>query len=295
MIMRVSTVIPTLNAEAVLAPLLDSLVAQTIDTEIIVIDSSSDDQTARIARRYGNRVGLFVIPRASFDHGATRDFALQQANGDFICFLTQDCLPCSPDSLERLLAPFADSRVAAVFGRQIAPAHMPAYEQHTRAYNYPAASCVWREQDIAHRGVKAYLFSNSFAAYRRDAYESVGGFDAPIAANEDMLIAAKLLHAGYSLAYAADATAYHAHHHCLREEYLRHRASGYVMRQYQDRLAGGGSASAEGLRMVRSVCGKLLDSGDASQVPVFLMHAAFRFAGNRMGALVAKRDLRRQT
>ena len=292
--MRVSTIIPTLNAEAVLAPLLDSLIAQTVDTEIIVIDSSSDDQTARIARAYGNRVRLFIIPRASFDHGATRDFALRRAKGDFVCLLTQDCLPSGSDSLERLLAPFEDPRVAAVFGRQIAPDGMPAYERHTRAYNYPATSCVWREHDIADRGVKAYFFSNSFAAYRRDAYESVGGFDAPVASNEDMLMAAKLLHAGYSLAYAADAKAYHAHHHRLREEYLRHRTSGYVMCQYQDRLQGGDNTSSEGLHMVQSVCRGLLDSDDVSQVPVFLAHAAIRFVGNRMGTLAAKRDMRRQ-
>ena len=291
--MQVSTIVPTLNAEPYLAWLLDSLLAQTIETEIIVIDSSSDDHTAQIARTYGDRVCLYTIPRASFDHGATRDYALRQATGDFICFLTQDCLPCAVNSLEQLLTAFEDPAVAAAFGRQIAPSDMPAYEQLTRAYNYPDQSYVWQESDIANRGVKGYFFSDAFSAYRRNAYEAVGGFDTPVAASEDMLMAAKLLHAGYSLAYVAEAKVYHAHHYRLRKEYSRYSAIGYVMRKYQDRLEGGSDAAPEGLHMVQSVCRELLHSGHAMQVPAFLAHVVVRLIGNQMGSRAAKRDLRR--
>ena len=65
---------------------------------------------------------------------------------------------------------------------------MPVYEQLTRAYNYPDQSYVWQESDVANRGVKGYFFSDAFSAYRRDAYEAVGGFDTPVAANEDTIL-----------------------------------------------------------------------------------------------------------
>ena len=290
--MRVSVIIPTLNAEAYLVPLMNSLIAQTVDPEILVIDSCSQDATASIVQRYGERVRLLQIPQSSFDHGGTRDFALRQTNGEFVCFLTQDCLPCAENSVERLLAAFQDPAVAAAFGRQIARSDAPAYERLTREFNYPPKSRVVREQDIASLGVKAYFFSNAFSAYRRNAYEAMGGFDAPIVSNEDMLLAAKLLHAGHALAYVADAMAYHSHRLSLREEFLRYQASGYAMRQHESRLAGAANTSAEGLRMARQVCRGLVDGADAQQVPVFLAHTAIRFAGNRIGRMQARRDER---
>ena len=286
--MRVSVVIPTFNADAYLATLINSLIGQTVNPEILVIDSDSQDETASIARRYADRIQFLQISRSAFDHGGTRDFALRQTSGDIVCFFTQDCLPCAENSLERLVAAFQDPAVAATFGRQIARADAPAYEQLTREFNYPKKSRVWRERDIESLGVKAYFFSNAFSAYRREAYEATGGFDTAVASNEDMLFAAKLLHEGYALAYVADAMAYHSHHHSFLEEYLRYRTSGCIMRQYESRLAGATNTPSEGIRMVRHVCNGLVDSGKTLQVPAFLAHVAVRFAGNRIGGIQAR-------
>ena len=289
--MLVSVIIPTHNAAAYLGAQLDALLAQTVAAEIIVIDSGSEDDTVAIAGRYGERVKVMEIPAGTFDHGGTRHDALAQSKGEFVCFLTQDALPVDGTFLEELLRPFAADDVAAVYGRQVAYSTAPAYERLTRAFNYPDLPRTWREADIPRYGVKAFFFSNCAAAYRRSAYEAAGGFDRPIATNEDMMMAAKLLHAGYALSYAPRAQVYHSHKMTLGEEYRRYVKIGAVMHRYRHRLRCG-SADGEGRRMVGYVLRGLAREGRYGEMMVFLAHAAARYAGNRVGIIREKGEKR---
>lgn len=284
--MKVSVIIPTLNAEPWIASQLDMLLCQTVQAEILVIDSGSTDATCSIIRSHADRVRLLEIPRERFDHGGTRDYALRQCTGDIDCFLTQDALPVDERCLEKLLSAFSSPDIAAVFGRQIARPDAPEYERLTRQFNYPDQPRVWREADIPRYGVKAYFFSNVCAAYRREAYLAVGGFDAPILSNEDMMIAAKLLHAGYALAYTPEATVYHSHRYSLREELRRNIRIGKVMEQYRDRLTGA-HVDAEGRRMLRFVGGELAQRRQYGELLIYYVHVAARLAGNRIGKMTS--------
>ena len=87
-------------------------------------------------------------------------------------------------------------------------------------------------------GIRSFLLSDSCAAYRRSAYESVGGFTHPIETNEDMLIAADFLRAGYALVYQAEARVLHAHNYSLLQEYRRNRKIGAFLVRYSERFQG---------------------------------------------------------
>ena len=287
--MKISVIIPTLNAERWITQQLNMLLSQTVEAEIIVVDSGSSDGTPGLVRRFAPRVRLLEIPPKDFDHGGTRDYALRQSAGDFVCFLTQDALPTDERCLEKLLAAFSSLDIAAAYGRQIARPDAPEYEKLTRQFNYPDQPRVWREAEIPRYGVKAYFFSNACAAYRRDVYLATGGFDAPIITNEDMMMAAKLLHAGYALAYTPDAAVYHSHRYTLRQEYRRNVRIGKVMEQYRDRLTGA-QTDAEGWRMLRFVGSELAREGRIGELIEFGIRAAVRFAGNRVGKRKGKRS-----
>lgn len=287
--MKVSVIVPTLNAERWISQQLNMLLSQTVEAEIIVIDSGSTDRTVSIAASHGERVRLLQIPREDFDHGGTRDFALRQSTGDYVLFFTQDAVPTDRYCIKKLLSAFSSPDIAAVFGRQIAYPDAPEYEKLTRQFNYPDQSRIWREADIPRYGVKAYFFSNTCSAYRRDAYLAVGGFDTPIISNEDMMMAAKLLHAGYALAYAPDAAVYHSHRDTLLEELRRNARIGRVMGQYRDRLSQA-NADAEGWRMLRFVGGELARRKLYGELVTFYAHAAVRLAGNRIGKNMDKRS-----
>ena len=65
--MRISIIIPTLNASENIKKLLSTLQAQNIKfAEIIIIDSSSVDDTVDIAKRFGAKT--IVIPGHTFNH-----------------------------------------------------------------------------------------------------------------------------------------------------------------------------------------------------------------------------------
>ena len=282
--MLASVIIPTFHAEAFLPALLERLLTQTVRAEILVVDTSPDDAAAAAALRCAPRVRLLRLSPAQFDHGGTRHLALRATEGEFVFFFSQDALPVDERFLETMLTSFADPTVAGAFARQLARADAPDYERLTRAFNYPPVSRVWGAEDIPRRGVKAFFFSNAASVYRRSAYEAVGGFDRGVPANEDMLLAARLLHAGYRLCYRADACVLHSHAHTLTQEFERNRRIGQVMVRYGGRF-GSAAPTNEGARLVGYVTRELLRTGKTIQAADFLLHAAARGAGFAAGAL----------
>ncbi len=83
---RPSIIIPTLNAVDHLAVLLPALKEQSLPPlEIVVIDSSSEDQTGELAER--EECVIEVISREAFDHGSTRNLGEQLSRGDVFFYL----------------------------------------------------------------------------------------------------------------------------------------------------------------------------------------------------------------
>lgn len=278
----ITVIIPTLNAAAYLARLIEALKRQSVaPDEIIVVDSQSEDGTPDIAKGLPG-VRLISIERSAFDHGGTRDMALRAGSGELTLFMTQDALPVDETYIERLIAPFEDPQVAAVGGRQIAYPDARPFEKAVRGYNYPAADRVWSAEDIPRLGVRAFLISDVCAAYRRSAYLKVGGFDHPILTNEDMLMAERLLHAGYKLAYSGQAAVYHSHRFTLRQDYQRNLIVGRTMKRYEQRFEHT-AETGEGVSLAKAVIKQLIGQGEWSECVCFAASCAARLAGNRVG------------
>ena len=282
--MRCSVIIPTRNAGEQIVSLLGALASQSVKPEeILVVDSQSDDGTQERARR-AEGVRVVSIRRDDFNHGGTRDMALRMTRGDIAVFMTQDALPVEEDCLAHLLAPFEDTHVAVVGGRQIARPDARPFEKRVRAYNYPDADRKWDQSAVGRMGVRAFLISNVCAAYRRTAYEAVGGFDHPILTNEDMLITQKFLEAGYTAAYSAQAAVYHSHRLTWRQEYRRNYLIGRTLRRYEERFCHA-REMGEGLALFRHVTGELMREGQIAEGMAFAANCAARLLGNRMGRL----------
>ena len=279
---RYTAIIPVLDAAATINRQLEVLRQQTLPPEeILVVDSGSGDDTVALAEAVPG-VQVIALRRGEFDHGGTRDMAIRESTTPFAVLLTQDALPMDNGWAEALLRPFEDERVAAVCGRQVAREDARASERAIRAFRYPGEDRVWGREDVPALGARALLLADVCAAYRREAYEAVGGFERPIATNEDMLIAADFLRAGYRLAYSAGARVWHSHDHTLRQEYERNRKIGAFLERYASRLGEVGEMG-EGLRMVREVSARLLREGHPLEWMRFGLGCAVKLLGNRAG------------
>ena len=287
---NISVIIPILNAGEQLKTLLQALDEQTVKPkEILVVDSESKDDTKRIAEFA--QLHVISIERSKFDHGGTRDMALRQTRGDIVVFMTQDALPTDKYFLENLIAPFADTQIAAVSGRQIAYLNARPYERAVRAHNYPEEELVWSMDDVNHLGVRAFRLSDVCAAYRKEAYFDVGGFDSPILTNEDMLIAEKFLRNGYKLAYSSKASVFHSHNFTWMQEYRRNYIIGRTMKRYEARFQYV-SEIGTGIKLVRDVMHDLVKEKCFLECAFFAMNCAARLLGNRVGRYLEEKAQR---
>jgi O-antigen biosynthesis protein len=90
---KVSVVIPTLNAGGEFEWLLRKLRAQrgVREVEIVVVDSGSRDDTVALATAAGAKV--VTIAPAEFTHSHSRNVGAQAADGDYLLFMVQDAFP----------------------------------------------------------------------------------------------------------------------------------------------------------------------------------------------------------
>jgi rhamnosyltransferase len=114
-----SVVIPTKNGGVLFERVLEKLQQQNIwdSVELLIVDSGSIDSTVEVALRAGAKV--IQIPPEEFNHGATRDYGISQAQGEIVVLMVQDAVPNTPYLLETILRRFVDPDVAGVYVRQI--------------------------------------------------------------------------------------------------------------------------------------------------------------------------------
>ncbi|KFI57308.1 glycosyl transferase family protein [Bifidobacterium cuniculi] len=284
-------VIPTLNAASMIADLLKALEDQTLKPdEIIVVDSSSNDQTQDIVCKHPD-VKLIAIDRKDFNHGGTRDMALRESKGDFVLFLTQDAMPANAQYIANIMRPFDDEHVALVYGRQLPRDDARAAERLVRSYTYRAQSLHITKEDIPDLGIRAFRATDVCAAYRRTAYLEVGGFENPVLTNEDMFIAARFLNAGWTVVYEADACVVHSHNFTFRQQYKRNYIQGVEIEKHQD-ILDDAPLTGEGLSMVTYTLKGLARQGHILEAGRFIIDCGFRFVGNRKGTMDARRELK---
>ena len=279
--MKTVICIPTLNIGTGFNFLTHGLQQQEFSTEILIIDSSSTDGIADRLKEIGAR--FHIISPSSFNHGATRQLALTLCpDADIIIYMTQDSILASPESIKNILAPFENEKVGAVCGRQLPHTDASPFAAHARLFNYSAKSSIKSRDDIPRLGIKAAFISNSFAAYRRTALMDVGGFPSDAILSEDTYVAAKMLQAGWKVAYSADATCYHSHNYSMMEEFRRYFDIGVFHGREFWYIELLGKAEGEGKKFVFSEISYLAKHA-SWLIPSALVRTGFKLLGYKLG------------
>jgi len=260
-----SVVIPVLNAEAYLEPLLKALSDQipAPPHEIILVDSGSTDRTLEIAEAHPD---VRVVTIAKFTHGGSRNLGASEAVGDIVVFLTQDALPRDHNWLRGLLAALEDPEVVTACSRQIPYPNATPMECFFLQKRFPEAGETRNLKTL--NGDTSYekiLFSDVSCAIRRSVLLE-NPFDETLIMSEDQQLARDLILKGHTMVYAPESVVVHSHRYTLVQTLRRYFDSVCALMEiFPDQQLKG--SARMGIRYIKEETGYLL-----RRAPLWLMY-----------------------
>lgn len=161
----VSILIPTYNSGAMLQPLLESIKQQTYGLcEIVVVDNNSKDDTVELAKRYTDKVYTKGPERS-----AQRNHAAAMSSGEILIVLDSDML-LTPRVVEEVVSAFATNNQL----------HALVIPEESFGVGFWSA-CKKLERSF-YVGVS---WMEAARAFRRFAFEEMGGYDEENTGTED--------------------------------------------------------------------------------------------------------------
>jgi len=280
--MKIALVIPTYNGGELFDKCLASICGQNIELDQkIVFDSSSTDNTVEKAIESG--FSVTTIDKAEFDHGGTRSRALKSVTADIVVFMTQDAILANENAIAELISTFNDSLVDAVYGRQIPHDDANLLATHARENSYSKNDYCTTIDDAHPKGFRKAFMSNSFAAYRVDKLNELGGFPSKLILGEDAYVAAKVLLNNRKVAYKANAMAKHSHNYTILEEFRRYFDIGVFHQTQSWMMDALGSVEGEGVKFALGQLAFLWRKNAYSQIIKSVFMSAAKFTGYKLG------------
>lgn len=283
----VDVIIPVYKPDRRFLALMEKLQVQTVPVKRIILMNTEQKYLDRLLygttleREYHN-ITVKHLSKREFDHGRTRNQGVKLSDADVFLMMTQDAIPADEYLVERLLGGLRGENVAAAYARQLPVRDSSEAERYTRQFNYPGESRIKTKADLPDLGVKTFFCSNVCAAYRRDIFDSLGGFVNRAIFNEDMLYAAKAVEAGYGIAYEAQAKVYHSHNYTYRQQFHRNFDLGVSQADHPEVFAKYPSES-EGIRLVKNTVAYLREKKMCSKIPSVILQSGFKYMGYLMG------------
>ena len=167
---RLSVVVPVHNAARELDAALAALVRSDLpkdEWELIVVDDSSEDDSAAIAALHADLV--VRLPHHARGPAYARNRGAEAARGAFVAFVDADVI-VRRDALPRMLALLgADASIGAVMGSySAAPAQAGLLSEYRNLLRHCAQLSNTGDTDV---------FAAGFAMVRRDAFQRAGMYD----------------------------------------------------------------------------------------------------------------------
>lgn len=282
--LTVDVIIPTYHSDDKLDRLLTMLYKQTVRPNRVIIlhTISYEGELQPLPEIEESNITVVPINKKDFDHGGTRKYGASLSDADILLFMTQDAVPADEYLIEKLLKPYEEAGVAASYARQLAYEDDNPIEKFTRNFNYPKKSRIKSKADAPRLGIKTIFCSNVCASYKNSVYRSLGGFVDRTIFNEDMLMAAAIIDAGYSIAYAAEAKVYHSHSYTYRQQFSRNFDLGVSHKQYA-KVFSRYKSEAEGIRLVKETLNYLVQKKLYWHMADLILTSAFKFLGYQLG------------
>lgn len=292
MTVTIGVAVITHTAVKLLQRSLPPLLRSSLKPRVLVVNSSSCDGTVELAEKMGAET--LVIPRREFNHGTTREKARKFLNTDIVVMTTPDAIATGPEMISNLVRPLLeDDSVAISYARQLPHEGADFFESFPRTFNYPPRNEVRSLSDVRLMGPAVFFCSDSCAAWSNAALDSIGGFEATLTA-EDTIAAARLVYAGFKVAYTADALVQHSHKYSLIQEFKRYFDTGLTRRRYRDLLLREAGDGKRGAGFLRAMITELAQHRP-DLIPYAILQAGVKYLGYQIGyhAVSAPRYMQR--
>ena len=188
----ISVILPVRNEAQSLPALLESLAGQAYPHdafEVIVADGRSTDATRDVVRGFAatSSVAITLVDNPHIRSSAGRNAGLNVARGDYILFIDGHCHIPSTHLLRDTAALFAQSQADCLCRPQ--PLLAPVKSASGASVAAVRASALGHGRDSFISDLAATGFvdpASSGAAYRRNVFQAIGGYDERFDACEDV-------------------------------------------------------------------------------------------------------------
>ena len=284
---KVDVIIPVYKPTKKFVRLLKMLSKQTVKPDKIIVINTEQKYFDKffygtaLLEKYDNLI-VKHISRYEFDHGATRRMGVSISQNPYFICMTDDAVPMDIYLIENLIKPLVEGKAASSFARQCVSDKCSDVERFTRKFNYPEESFYKSKKDIKKLGIKTYFCSNVCAAYSRKVYDELGGFEKSTIFNEDMIYAASVIKAGYSIYYSSEAQVLH-HHNYNNIQQLRRNFDLGVSQAKHPEVFDDVPSTTEGKRMVRETTKYLKSKGKSGRILSMYVTSGYKYIGYQLG------------
>ncbi len=213
---EVSIIIRTKNEEKHLEKVLKKILSQKFSrgVEIIIVDSGSEDNTLRIAKKYTKKIVHLFKWRERFSWGGALNVGVENSKGKFIVNLSAHCIPVNDSWLKELYDKIQGSKFVGVGGKQVPLKGTDPFEEVE----------LWRWFPDGEKGT----FSNANSIIQKKTLQKYP-FNEEVNSEEDGLWEKEMVQRGFNIGYCSAARVYHSHDFSAKNTYRRWYGRGYTM------------------------------------------------------------------
>jgi glycosyltransferase involved in cell wall biosynthesis len=221
-----SFIVPVYNRPQEIQELLESMTAVHFprDFEIVIVEDGSTVSSEKVVKEFEHILNISYYKKENSGPGASRNYGMQRAKGNYFIILDSDCL--IPSNYLQAADAFLKSNFVHCYGGPDA-AH-ESFSPLQKAINYTMTS-FFTTGGI--RGGKKQLQRFEPRSFNmgisKEAFIKTGGFG-KIHPGEDPDLSQRLLKSGYETAFIPDAYVYHKRRISWKKFYQQVRKFGLV-------------------------------------------------------------------